>query len=154
MRRFLARVARDSRGFTLAEAVLAAGLAALVLFAALDISWRVWGLVGAGRARFDEESELRGATYWVTRDLRRAEEVNDAAPGGLDLTVNGGTVSYVLRDGSLVRCESGSERIVARGLAAAAFSADEREGGKLVVVELAGSKGGKVRTCVWVYAGS
>lgn len=154
MRRFLARVARDSRGFTLAEAVLAAGLAALVLFAALDISWRVWGIAKTGNDRFNETTELRDAAMWVTRDLRQAEKVNDASPGRLDLTVNDGTVYYTLRGGGLVRGEGNSKRVVARGVAAADFSADKRKDGVLVTVELKGEKGGKVRTCVWVYAGS
>jgi hypothetical protein len=152
MYRFLVRATRDSRGFTLAEAVLAAGLAVLVLLAALEVSWRVWGLVGSSRARFDEEAELRNAAYWVTRDLRRAEAVDGAAPGRLELTVGGNTVAYTLDGGSLVREEGGTKRAVARGLAAADFSAEERDGGVLVTAEFRGQKGG-VRACAWVYTG-
>jgi len=153
MYRFLARVTRGSRGFTLAEAVLAAGLAVLVLLAALEVSWRVWGLVGSSRARFNEDTELRNAAYWVTRDLRRAEAVGNATAGRLDLTLADGTaVSYALDGGSLVRTEGTSRRTVAKGLTAADFSADKRQGGALVTTEFRGQKGG-VRACVWVYSG-
>lgn len=150
--RFLARTVHDNRGFTLAEAVLAAGLAVLVLLAALELSWRVWGLVGSSRARFNEDAELRNAAYWVTRDLRQAEAVGNATAGRLEVSVGGNTVAYTLDGGSLVRTEGTSRRTVARGLMAADFSADKRQGGVLVTAEFRGQKGG-VRACVWVYTG-
>lgn len=153
MRHFFNAI-RNSRGFTLVEVVLAAGLAVLVLLAALGISWRAWGLLSKDRARFDETTELRSAAMWVTRDLRCAGGVAEVSASRLSLDIDGSTVTYTLGGGKLTREEGGAWRIVARGLTGADFSSESRDGGVLVTVEFAGEKGGKVRTCVWVYTGS
>jgi hypothetical protein len=145
---------KDSRGLTLVETVAAAGLIFLVLIAALELSWRVWDFAAKGRESFNETTELRTAVMWVSRDLRRAEDVDDAAPGRLVLTVNGTAVTYTLDGDELTREEGGSRRVVARGIAKADFGAGSREGGVLVTAELTGKKGNEVRTCVWVYTGS
>lgn len=153
MRRFTNFFA-DSRGFTLVEIVVAAGLALLVLTTALELSWRVWGFAAKSREGFNETTELRTAVMWVSRDLRCAEKVDGAAPGRLVLTVNGAAVTYTLEGDTLVREENGSRRAVACSLAEAGFGAESRDGGVLVTAEFAGGKGGEVRTCVWVYTGS
>lgn len=135
--------------------VVAGALAVLVIVAAFDTSWRGLFLVKMMQKNFNETSELRNAAYWVTGDLRRASAVVDAAPGRLELTSAGGrTVAYALDGGSLVRTEGASRRTVARGLAAAEFSADGRDGGVLVAAEFRGERGGSVRTAVWVPAAS
>ena len=134
--------------------VIAATLAVLVIVAASDTSWRALFLTKLMQKDFNETSELRNAAYWVTGDLRRASAVVDAAPGRLELTSAGGrTVAYALDGGSLVRAEGASRRTVARGLTAADFSADERDGGVLVAAEFRGERGGSVRTAVWVPGG-
>jgi hypothetical protein len=160
MRRAL-RALESSRGFTLAEVAVAAGLVAVLLFAALDISWRAWGILSRGRAGFDETTELRSAAEWVCRDLRRADDIDWAAPGSLSLVVwdaagswGRGTVVYELQDGALVRDDMGWRRVVARGLESADFFAEERDGGVLVTADFAGKNGRRVRTCVWLYTGS
>lgn len=148
------RFVKDSRGFTLLGVTVAIGLMALVLVVALELSWRAWGLAAGSRESFNETTELRSAAMWVSRDLRRAGGVTEAAPGRLVLTVSGATVSYSLDGNELTREEGGSRRAVARGIAEANFGAEERNGGALVTAEFTGEKGGKVRTCVLVYAGS
>lgn len=144
---------RDSRGFTLVETVVTAGLIFLVLIAALELSWRAWGFAAKGRESFNETTELRTAIMWVFRDLRCAEDVGEAALGRLVLTVNGTAVIYILDGDELTREEGGFRRIVAHGLTSAVFSSESRDGGTLVTVEFAGRKE-DVRTCVWVYTGS
>lgn len=152
MIQLLVRMVRDKYGFTLIEVALAAGLTVLVLLAALEVSWRVWGLVGISSVNFNENAELRNATYWVTRDLRRAETIDAAIPGRLVITAGNNTIVYTLDGDSLVRGEGNSRRTVAKGITVADFSADKRDGGVLVAAEFKGQKGG-VRTCVWVYTG-
>ncbi|KYH30646.1 hypothetical protein MOMUL_29790 [Moorella mulderi DSM 14980] len=135
--------------------MVASALAALVIVAALDTTWRGLFLAKLAQKQFDETTELRNAAQWVTRDLRRASAVAEAGPGRLEFTsADGGTVAYALDGGSLVRTEGASRRTVAKGLTAAAFSADEREGGVLVTAEFTGERGGNVRTAVWVPAAS
>jgi len=134
--------------------VIAAALAVLVIVAAFDTSWRGLFLAKLMQKNFNETAELRNAAYWVTGDLRRASAVVEAAPGRLELTsADGRTVAYALDGGSLVRTEGASRRTVARGLTAADFSADERDGGVLVAAEFRGERGGSVRTAVWVPGG-
>lgn len=145
----------NQRGFTLLELVVASALAVLVIVAAFDTTWRGLFLVKLMQKDFDETAELRNAVHWVTRDLRRASAVAGAGPGRLELTAAGGeAVAYALDGGSLVRTEGASRRTVARGLAAAGFSAEEKEGGVLVAAEFTAERGGSVRTAVWVPGGN
>lgn len=137
------------------ELVAASALAVLVIAAALDFTWRGLLFSKQTQKRFDETTELRNAAYWVTGDLRRASAVVGAAPGRLELTsADGRTVAYALDGGSLVRTEGTSKRTVARGLTAADFSAEEKDGGVLVAAEFRGERGGSVRTAVWMPSGS
>lgn len=140
----------NRRGFTLLEVILVASLAALVLLAALEISWRVWNVVGTSRENFNEDAELRNAVYWVTRDLRRTEAVNTAIPGKLVISTANKTIVYMLDNESLTRNENNSQRIVAKGITAANFSAKEQDSGILVTAEFRGQKRG-IRTCVLVH---
>lgn len=151
--RLFARLLRDQRGFTLLELVVAAGLAVLILVFAFDVTWRALSIVHAQQGSFNETTELRDAAMWVSRDLRCADGVTEAAPGRLVLTVSGATVTYSLEENEITREEGGSRRAVARGIAEANFGAEDRDGSVLVTAEFTGEKGGKVRTCVCIYTG-
>ena len=153
MIRLSRHIMHNRRGFTLLEVILVASLAALVLLAGLEISWRVWSVVGTSRENFNEDAELRNAVYWVTRDLRRAEAVNTAVPGRLAVSTASKTIVYTFDNKSLIRNENNSQRIVAKGITAADFSAKEQDGGILVIAEFKGQKRG-IRTCVWIYTGN
>jgi len=150
MIRLPGQIMHNRRGFTLLEVILVASLAALVLLAALEISWRVWNVVGTSRENFNEDAELRNAVYWVTRDLRRTEAVNTAIPGKLVISTANKTIVYMLDNESLTRNENNSQRIVAKGITAANFSAKEQDSGILVTAEFRGQKRG-IRTCVLVH---
>lgn len=151
-------------GFTLLEVTVAASLAILVFATALDLSWRGLGLGEKARRGFDETVELRSAVAWVTRDLRRARAVDYALPGSLSVVVQDasgpggnwgeGIVTYQLENGNLIRDDMGWVKTVARGLARADFSAEERDGGVLITAEFIGANGGRSRACVWIYTGS
>lgn len=150
----------DSRGLALWEAVVAAALLAALLLAALQLSLRAWDVPARLRHATDEMTELRNACLWVEKDLRRARDVDYAAPGGLSLSVwdsagggGAGTVAYELHDGALVRDDMGWRRTVARGLERADFFAEERDGGVLVTAEFEGKDGRKMKTSVWVFTG-
>lgn len=151
IRRTVTFLMRDRRGFTLLETVLAIGLAMILLVTVFDLSWRVWTILNISSERFNEDMELNMAVQWITRDLRRAETVNIAMPGRLEIGVGGGKISYVLDGNLLVRTENDTTRkILLKDLTEVNFSAEERKGGVLVAVELK-RREGSVRSCVWVY---
>lgn len=147
-------------GFTLVEAVLAAGVLAVLVLVVLELSLHAWRIPALLGTRTNACTELRNAALWVERDLRRARDVDWAVPGSLSLVVwdaaggwGQGTVTYELQDGVLVRDDMGWRRVVARGLERADFSAEERDGGVFVTAVFTDANGNRVNTGIWVFTG-
>ena len=134
----------SSRGWALAEVVIAAALSALLFFALLDVSWRIPALSAGARERFWGESSARSAALALCRDLRGAGKVLEVSEALLRLDVGGQEVVWAFSGGALTRLAGGVQK-------SWSFSAVRfRQDGNLVEVSLDGPSG-PVRLAVMVY---
>lgn len=136
----------SSKGWALAEVVVAAALSALLFFALLDASWRVPAVAAQARDRFAGESSARSAALALCRDLRGAGRVLEVSDTLLRLDAGGQEVAWSFSGGILTRSAAGAEK--SWRLPAVRFRRD----GSLVEVSLDGPSG-PLRFAVMVYGG-
>jgi len=136
----------SSRGWALAEVVVAGALSALLFFALLDVSWRVPVLAAQARDRFLDESSARSAALALCRDLRGAGRVLEVSDTVLRLDVGGHEVVWRFSGGVLTRSAGGA------GKSWPFWAVRFRRDGNLVEAELDGASG-PLRLAVMVYGG-
>ena len=137
----------SSKGWALAEVVVAGALSALLFVALLDVAWRVPALSERVRAGFEDASSARSAFLALCRDLRGAGRVLEVSDTVLRLDVGGQEVAWSFSAGELVRSAGGASRLWR--FSGVRFS---REPGGPVRVFLDGPAG-PMRTAVMVYEG-
>ncbi|MEW5935471.1 MAG: hypothetical protein AB1816_17975 [Bacillota bacterium] len=136
----------SSRGWALAEVVVAGALSALLFFALLDVSFRVPALTREARGWFWDESSARSAALALCRDLRGAGRVLEVSEAVLRLDVGGQEVGWSFSGGVLTRSAGGA--VKSWPFSAVRFRRD----GNLVEAELDGPSG-PLRLAVMVYGG-
>lgn len=135
----------SSRGWALAEVVIAGALSALLFFALLDLSWRVPALSVRARAGFEDASLARSAFLALCRDLRGTRKVLEVSDTLLRLDIGGQEVSWSFSGELLVRSAGGVSR--SWRFSEVRFS---RKSGGPVEVFLDGPAG-PLRTAVMIY---
>ena len=136
----------SSKGWALAEVVVAGALSALLFFALLDVSFRVPALAREARGWFWDESSARSAALALCRDLRGAGRVLEVSDAVLRLDVGGQEVDWRFSGGVLTRSAGGAAK--SWPFSAVSFRRD----GNLVEASLDGASG-PLRLAVMVYGG-
>jgi prepilin-type N-terminal cleavage/methylation domain-containing protein len=116
---------KGQKGMTLVELLMAIAVTGLIVVFLGTAVYQIITVSEYGNDRLTALHELQNSAYWFNLDGQKA--VNASADGGLLLTISEtSSITYALVGTELRRTATGSEMTLARNIASAAFSIDNR----------------------------
>lgn len=121
---FTSRSVRRAAGYTLAEIMIAAGIASIVgLVLAVAALHTVYSLKAISNYVINEQ-ESRAANDWLSRDIRRASSVAQTSVNNITLTITNSlvTYSYNATSHTVSRQTANETKVLLRGCRQARFT--------------------------------
>ena len=122
-------IAKDTRGFTLSELVVALAILVIVLTAALHLQQQGLSFYAIHAARIEAQQNGRLAVDRISRELRTATAITAIAASDLTFVdQNGVTTGYRLNATNLERTENGVTTILVGGVQSLTFGYSNTSG--------------------------